>query len=225
MTSKFLKLCLFLIPLFLLSSCKKKTETQQLTPTPAPKLIEIDMADRPYISLIPRADGHEIKLVVEKIPDFINEIEYELVYTAIDDELDIQIEKGLNGTPEISNGKIERDLLLGTESCTNGCKYKYDAGVNGGYLILNFITSDNQKAIYQSDFVLSQTADIKKNGLKLNDLEIVATPKQTEYFILLQNYNQQYSVFSSGNGLATITSISPDYKKEDKTKLTGDYSQ
>jgi len=223
MTSKFLKLCLFLIPLFFLSSCKKRTETQEPTPTPAPKLIEIDMADRPYISLIPRADGHEIKLVVDKIPDFIKEIEYELVYTAVDE--DLEIEKGLAGTLQNETGKASKDLLLGTESCTNGCKYKYDTGVTGCYLILNFITADNQKAIFESDFVLSQTTEIKKNGLKLNDLEIVATPKQGEYFILLQNYNQVFSVFSSGNGLAAITSISSDYKKEDKTKLTGDYQK
>lgn len=223
MTTKFLKLFLFLIPLFFLSSCKKKTDTPQVTPTPAPILIELDMADKPYISLIPRSDGHEIKLVVEKIPDFIKEIEYELVYTATDE--DLEIEKGLAGTLQIENGKASKDLLLGTESCTNGCKYKYDAGVNGGYIILNLITNDNQKAIYQSDFVLSQTADIKKSGLSLNEIEIVATPKQTEFFILLQNYNLSYSVFSSGNGLATITSISSDFQKQDKTKLTGDYSK
>jgi len=223
MTSKFLKLCLFLIPLLFLSSCKKSEQAPQPTPTPAPKLIEIDMADRPYISLIPRADGHEIKLIVDKIPDFIKEIEYELVYTAVDE--DLEMEKGLAGTLQNETGKASHDLLLGTESCTNGCKYKYDTGVTGGYLILNFITTDNQKAIFESDFVLSQSTDIKKNGLKLNDLEIVATPKQTEYFILLQNYNQVYSVFSSGSGLATITSVSSNYKKEDKTKLTGDYSQ
>jgi len=146
-----------------------------------------------------------------------------LIYLAIDE--DLEIEKGLAGTLSNQTGQVTKDLLLGTESCTNGCKYKYDAGVNSGYLVLYFTNKDNQKAIYQSDFVLLPTADIKKTGLSLNDLEIVATPKQNEFFILLQNYNQQYSVFSSGSGQATISSISSNFQKQDKTKLTGDYSQ
>ena len=50
----------------------------------------------------------------------------------------MEIEKGLGDTIKDVGTTIERKLLLGTESCTNGCKYKYDEGVSGGTISLKF---------------------------------------------------------------------------------------
>ena len=44
------------------------------------------------------------------------------------------MEKGVGDTVKLTSNSFEKDLLLGTESCTNGCKYKFDEGVVGGVL-------------------------------------------------------------------------------------------
>lgn len=185
---------------FLLSGCGKKTTQTQATPTPAPRVLELKDNEKPAISLIPRADGHEIKMKIENIPDFVTSIEYELLYTAQDNGL--EIEKGVGDTLKIESKSLERDLLLGTASCTNGCKYKYDAGINGGTLTLTLISKDGQAAILESPFALSDTATIKKaNGIMLNQdnykLPLSGTISGNDFYIMLK-YNNKYSVFSSG---------------------------
>lgn len=219
--NKLPQLLLLVLSVSLLSSCKRSKQVE-IPPTPTPKMVEIELDQRPYVSLVPRDDGHELKLTVNDIPDIVTQVEYEFIYTAADEGL--IIEKGLAGTLEISNSQASQDLLLGTASCTNGCKYKYDTGVTGGSLILTFTTSQNQIAMYETNFVLTTTADIKQDGLNLDDLSIVATPKTNAYFIILKNYTQDYSVFSNGPGSATIESITDGFTKEDMTKITGDYS-
>lgn len=220
--TKYLKVFLFILSFIALSSCKKKEEVK-IVPTPTPKVVQIELSERPNISLVPREDGHELKLTISNIPNIIKQIEYEFIYSATDEGL--QIEKGLAGTLQIEATKASQDLLLGTASCTNGCKYKYDSGVNGGSLHLTLTTNQNQIALFDTNFILSTSADIKKSGLTLNDLTIKATPKQNEYFVLIQDYNQNYLVFSSISGQATIQSITEGFIKEDKNKLTGTYSK
>lgn len=137
---------------FFLSACGKKVETTPTKTTSAPKSIEFKNEEKPTISLIPRADGHELKLKIENIPQNVTQIEYELLYTAVDNKL--EIEKGVGDTIKLDSKNIERDLLLGTASCTNGCKYKYDEGISKGTLSLTFITADNQTVSYEGSFAL-----------------------------------------------------------------------
>ncbi len=199
----------------------KKDDQSQVEPTPTPKLVEIELSKRPHISLIPRADGHELKLIIDSITDEIRSIEYELIYNAQDEGLDI--EKGLSGMVDVDSDTIEKDLLLGTASCTNGCKYKYDEGINGGSLHIAFTTKNNQIALYDTDFVLSNTPQVKKDGLTLGDFILEASPSQNEFFLLLKNYNNNYSVFSSGTGKGKVLSISPGFSSQDETKIATEY--
>jgi len=153
------------VTMLTLSACGKKKVTQTVTPTPAPRTIELAEADRPNIALFPRNDGHELTLIISSITEQIQGMEYELTYTATDGN--IQIEKGAGGVIEnsdLQSGKVERKILLGTESCTNGCKYKYDTGVNGGNLSLVLTTKENQVATFETPFILKSNADIKKSG-------------------------------------------------------------
>lgn len=212
-----LSLLIFLIFIFR----GKKDNQTQVEPTPTPKLIEIELSQRPHISLIPRADGHELKLNIKDITDEIRSVEYELIYNAQDEGL--EIEKGLSGMVDIDSSSIEKDLLLGTASCTNSCKYKYDEGITGGNLNISFTTKNNQIALYNTAFVLSSTPQVKKDGLTLDDFVLRATPSQNEFFILLKNYNQNYSVFSSGTGKGTVQSVSPGFSSQDQTKIATDY--
>lgn len=149
---------LLLVSTFILSSCGTKKTTSQATPTPVPRELSITDDQKPVSLLTPREDGHELTLKISKINPIFTKIEYELIYTASDSGLDI--EKGVSGNIEskdVINGSAERKILLGTESCTNGCKYKYDAGVNGGTLNLTLITNDNQVATLEMPFTLTST--------------------------------------------------------------------
>lgn len=199
-------LILIVFSLFFLSACGKKN-TPTPTPTPAPKLVEMELQYRPEISLTPRADGHELFLKIGKISDIISKIEYEITYLATDNNL--EIEKGASGiieSSELSLGKADRKILLGTESCTSGCKYKYDAGVSGGNLNLIFTLKNGQISMFETPFILRSTADLKKAGnlLVWSEENFTYTPKSklsgSHYFIAHKNYlDGSYLVTSSGS--------------------------
>jgi len=197
---------LILISALFLSACGKKAPTTT-APTPTPRLVEMAAADRPEISLSPRADGHELTLKIASISSKITKIEYELTYTAVDENM--EIEKGASGIIEpkdLASGTTERKILLGTESCTSGCKYKYDAGVTGGNLNLTFTVENSQISVFDSPFILKSTADLKKSGNKLvwTEENFTYTPKTklsgSNFFIALKDYkNGAYLVTSSGS--------------------------
>lgn len=216
----------------LLGACGKKDEETEVKPTPTPKLVEMEINQRPYINLVPRQDGHEIKLKIVNIPSDITQIEYELIYTVSDGI--IEMEKGIGDAVTVDSSTLELDLLLGTASCTTTCKYKYDEGVTGGILSLIFINSDGQMSTHETDFVLTTSADINlTKKLSLGEFSINGTASGSQYFILLKNYGlptsasrakEVYSVFASGNGAGQINSITPEtFTKENKKSLGGDY--
>lgn len=175
----FKKITLILLCVLFLSGCgAKKTTTGQ--PTPAPQgggVLEIADKDKPYISLTPTSDGHWLNLKVAKLPSIISAVEYELIYNAVDNGS--EIEKGVSGTIKGQDvtTTLERKLLLGTESCTSGCKYKYDDGVIGGTISINFISQDGKTATYESAFTLKKVSK--------------------DFSVSLTNYNGEASVFSS----------------------------
>lgn len=212
-----------LVVFILIFFIKKKNKSKDIVPTINENNVVEEMIfeedQQPYISLTPQSDGHRLDLKITNIPSIINEIEYDLIYTAQDENL--EIEKGIGGTAKIENQIFERDLLLGTESCTNGCKYRYDEGITGGILILNFLTEDNKSAYFEAPFVFAN----RITSLALEDITITAKAKsKNEYFILIKNYQSTYSVFSSASGIGTISSIEPStITKEDMTTIAGDY--
>lgn len=198
-------LTLILCSVLLLSACGKKTATTVSTPSPTPKLVEMAAADRPEITLLSRADGHELTLKIASISTNISKIEYELTYTAGQDGL--EIEKGATGIIEATDlaaGKAERKILLGTESCTAGCKYKYDDGVTGGNLNITFTTKNGQISTFDTPFILRSAAEVKKAGkLVWTDQNYSYTPKSIptgSYFVALKDYkNDSYMVTNSSS--------------------------
>lgn len=214
---------------FLLSACgKKDTSSATPTKTSTKKAVEIQLADneKPYVSLIPSTDGHTLSFKMTSIPTKFTTVEYELIYTAKDSNL--EIEKGVSGTVKLSGStSLEKDLLLGTASCTNGCKYKYDEGVNGGTLTVTLKTDDNQYSSYETPFVLKSGTDLnKEKKLVLDNFTINGTATtKSEYFIIIKNFQSLYSVFSSGNGKGKITTLEPTtVTKKDLNSLAGDYT-
>jgi hypothetical protein len=220
---------LIIITIIMVIVSKNKNKTTTTIPNSSKNTTEelvLSDDEKPYISLIPQADGHRLDLKITNIPSSITDIEYDLIYTAQDE--DLEIEKGVGGTAKIEGTSIERELLLGTESCTNGCKYKFDEGITGGTLTLNFITSDGKAAFYEAPFNFKTSAEIKSNGglnLVTENFEIKATvSSKSDFFILIKNFKPVYSVFSNGTGAGKVSSISPDtVTKKDPSLVTGDY--
>jgi hypothetical protein len=197
-------LTLIILSALVLSACGKKSANTTLSPSPTPRLVEMAAADRPQVSLSSRSDGHELTLKASGISKSITKIEYELTYVAVDNGL--EIEKGASGIIEsndLSTGSTERKILLGTESCTSGCKYKYDSGITGGNLNLIFTTNNGQISTFDTPFIIRSTADIKKTGkLVWSEEDFTYTPKLSgnSFFVALKDYkNGGYMVTSSSS--------------------------
>lgn len=226
---KFLSLTLVILASsFFFSGCGKKNiegDSPSTNTKSTQKELVLSDPEKPIISLVPREDGHELKLIISNIPSVVTQIEYELIYSSSEDGL--TMEKGVGDSLKISTTSIEKDLLLGTSSCTNGCKYKYDEGVSSGTLSLILYTDDNQSATYETPFILKTSSEINTaKGFSLDDSFSVtgSTTTKSDYFVAIKNYSNYYSVFSNGKGSGKVTSINPStITKKDVTSLVGDY--
>lgn len=213
--------------IFVLTHNKKSTTTSTTTKTTQnAKEIQLSTDEMPTVSLIPRADGHQLTLKVTNIPSKFTSVDYELVYSATDQGL--EIDKGVSGTVNITNQNLQEDLLLGTSSCTAGCKYSYDEGITGGTLSLILTTSDKQYVTFETPFVLRSSTQINKDkNLNLTEENFTINGTITgknDFFIAIKNFKSIYSVFSSGTGAGKISSISPGtVTKENLNSFVGDY--
>lgn len=130
------------------------------SPTQAPLAIE----ERPYVTLNPRVDGHELTLGIDNLKG-INTVEYELVYLAGD------VSRGVIGSVDVKEEEMRqrenhlaRDILLG--SCSkNVCKY--DEGVTEGTLTLRFRGPGGTQK-YELAFHLQKGSEAKE-GLTSGD--------------------------------------------------------
>lgn len=194
MTRKTLILTLPLFAIFL-SGCTQKQNVSLPTPTPPPRSWQLTPEEKPYLNLIPRNDGHEIKLSLKDWSTSVTKIEYEFIYIAQDN--DLEIEKGASG--DLSSDKMEEKILLGTSSCTNGCKYKYDYGITGGKVILNLINKSSQVLSLEYPWSLQSQSEINKKGkieLKSESFSQNFTQRGGDFYTIVKN-PQNYSIFSS----------------------------
>lgn len=177
------------------------------------EISQAPLSERPYVSLVPRSDGHEFKLVIKKIKN-VKVIDYEMVYLVND------LQRGVIGTIETS-GKTEvsKDLLLG--SCSkNVCKY--DEGVTEGILTLRLRTTEGTVK-YEAPFNLHKAVNVK---------DVIATDQGTfqynggltkgVWYIVMKtiglpaNFDKNvilgpYGIFMSDNGLpAGTVTIKPE---------------
>lgn len=155
---------------FLLTGClpKKNEESllpQQVTPVPT-KPLEQSIGERPYVNLIPTADGHWVNLEITGIQSGIKSIDYELVYFAGD--LGNKVERGVAGSVDLKGEvSFSRKILFGSESCTVKCKYKYDENVSEGSLTLK-IHKENSTEKYESVYRLQKGSE-GREGLTTGD--------------------------------------------------------
>ncbi len=158
---------------------KTKTETQ----APTKKLEEINkvaLADRPFVTLTPRADGKEVTMTIDRVKN-ADSVEYEMEYQAA------ELIQGVFGTISFKEESlpVEKSLLFG--SCSKD-KCRYDEGVTGGSLTMRFDGGKEAFAL-KSEFNLQNmfdregvftskdsraTLDVGRSGLPSNTFVVIS---------------------------------------------------
>lgn len=95
----------------------------------------IPVADRPYIRIVPLADGRNLELVVESLNKPATDVEYELEYQS-----GSQLQ-GAFGLLELANLPASFRILLG--SCSAGGACTYHENITGGTLLTRFQGPEN----------------------------------------------------------------------------------
>lgn len=164
----------------LVNKPKEETETGQ---PPAPKIEEVNqipIKERPFIEIIPRSDGREVRLTIDRLGN-ASKVEYELEYQAG------TLLQGAFGNIDFTKEKapVTRNILLG--SCSAGGKCSYHEDVNGGTLLLRYTNAETvflkgewnfQVMSKQNGRFSSRDAkfnfDVGKGGLPTNTFAVVA---------------------------------------------------
>ena len=173
---------------------------KEVPPQAAEETKEIPLSKRPFTSLTPSSDGHWLKLEISNLQIEAETLDYELLYTLPDGRT-----QGVPGTIKLTaEKKIERDLLLGSESSG---KFRYDEGVKEGSLTLRFRDSGGKLiAKFATNFSLLTKTDT----LAATDAEFkYILPKTSkEFFVVMQTFglpndtefevkNGPYGIFTS----------------------------
>ncbi len=139
-------LLLFLFAAVLLSGCKNKTATSQITPTPTPEVKLLQPGEGPEVDLLPRFDKQAVTLKISSISAAIKKIDYEIVYDTNG------VQRGVLGSLDIKEGqtKVLKEILLA--SCSkNVCVY--DKNVSRLQLTMKF-TGDGEPLEFQKEYPL-----------------------------------------------------------------------
>jgi hypothetical protein len=167
------------------------------------QVTEVAFDKRPVASLTPSSDGHWLKLEIEKFSGLGETLDYELLYLLPDGRT-----QGVPGTIALgSQTKIERDLLLGSESSG---KFRYDEGVKEGTLTLRFRNSKGKlTAKFSTEFGL--ITDTKTLSFPDGKFGFELSKASQDFFVVMgtfgapSGYSGQpssgpYGVFSSAEG-------------------------
>lgn len=139
MRKKFLMLGMVLVGSLMLSGCRRSPQGK---PEPTPRVRKADVnvnqepiANRPYVHLSPRNDGHAVTLRLVEVKKQAKELEYEIEYNSG------SLVQGAFGEIDLSEKlPISKEILLG--SCSTGGKCTFNAYVTGGTMTLRFGNPD-----------------------------------------------------------------------------------
>ena len=181
---------------------------------------QVSLEERPFVTLTPRADGHEIKLEIQNIKN-AQTVEYELAYMAG------EFSRGTIGEAKLEGAdSLSRNLLLGSESCSGTgekkvCRYKYDEGVSEGTLTLR-LRKDSSAQKYEIAFHLQQGAEAKK-GLTSGDgnFEFKGSLSSSAFFLIHSTVGLPKAPDGKviGGSYGIFTSGSPTVKGTVKLRL------
>lgn len=140
MNKKILLVGAFMIGSLLLAGCKKGNQSGSAGPTPRARKVDVNVnmepiANRPFVHLSPRADGHAVVLNLVEVKKKSQELEYEIEYSSG------SLVQGAFGTLDnLSKLPVSKEILLG--SCSTGGKCTYNPDVTGGTMTLRFGNPD-----------------------------------------------------------------------------------
>ncbi len=113
----------------------------------------------PVIDLEVNPDRSGGVLKISSIDSDFSQLEYELIYTAESEGL--EIERGVAGGP-ISvpeSGTISEKILFGTESCSTGvCHRRIDKNVSRGKVIIRLFNDQDQSWSVEKEFTIEEAA-------------------------------------------------------------------
>lgn len=146
-------------------------------------VVELPFDKRPVVSLTPSADGHWLKLKVEKVDKTTNMLDYELLYSLPDGRT-----QGVPGSVTL-NGKdmFERDLLLGSESSG---KFRYDEGVKNGTITIRLRDKKGKlMGKVGGGFSLFNPADGETLSTETGDLSVtLASFPKDSHIVLMESF-------------------------------------
>ncbi len=131
---------------------RPKDEARKTITSKKPEVNLLEREKRPYVTLIPRADGREVSMTINDLKNQEELVEYELEYQAG------SMLQGAGGRIDFSEepAPVTKKLLFG--SCSKG-KCKYDEDVSGGSLTLYF-TGQEEYGL-KTEFTLNKMEDKK----------------------------------------------------------------
>lgn len=146
-------------------------------------LVELAFDKRPVVSLTPSADGHWLKLKVEKIDKTAFMLDYELLYSLPDGRT-----QGVPGSVTLDGRDMfERDLLLGSESSG---KFRYDEGVKNGTITIRLRDKKGKlMGKVGGGFSLFNPVDGETLSTEADDLSItLASFPKTSHIVLMESF-------------------------------------
>ena len=179
---KYLPIILFLAGLVVVASVffvirgRGKTEVIEDKET---ALIDVALADRPFVSLTPTDEGHYLSLKITKIDNPGAEtMEYFLLY-----DVPGGVPQGVPGMVDIKGlSSFETELLLGTESSG---KFRYDEGVEEGTMTIRFRNRDGKMLVkFVSKFHMQNGVD-DLSSIDGEFMYIFDKTPETGYFVTM----------------------------------------
>ncbi len=138
---------------------------------------DLDSSNRPYIGLVPRADGHAIILTVTNHQQF-SSLDFEILYQAG------SLQQGSIGQIDISKAAYKTEITLG--ACSKGV-CRYDDNVRTGSIKLNGRFKGKQY-VAQVPFVLEKITPEASNIVgpeNTFDISIQSGSVSSEYYVLI----------------------------------------
>jgi hypothetical protein len=206
----------------------KKTAAPTDTDTES-ALLDVPLGKRPVVGLTPDAEGHYLKLHIEKMEIAgAKTLDYELVY-----QVPEHPSQGVPGSIDVSDKtSFDADLLLGSESSG---KFRYDEGVESGTMTFRFrneagklltkFSSDfhmqaDPETLTSADGKLSIKLDKSSKGFFVT-MPSIGVPKETSGepkagpYVVRSSAGDQISGKATIEGASTYHFEGGDWKKLD----------
>ena len=168
---------IFLVLVFKFVGVGANSESSDVASDESTDLRDLDAKDRPYIGLVPRADGHALILTITNHQNF-SSLDFEILYQAGN------LQQGSIGQIDLTKSAYKTEITLG--ACSKGV-CRYDDDVKTGSLKLNGVKNKKQFTA-TIPFVLEKITPEASNIIGpagTLDIEIPSGSVTNDYYVLL----------------------------------------